>query len=188
MMEDMANICDQVEQCLSNHGFSFPLRAATTLLDVPLRAAASLSDRPVIAVLPFLNMTGEPAQDYFSDGISEDLITALSRVRWFLVAARNASFAYKGKSVQLKQIADDTGGQAYSAQDAAQLRKVFTDLPKDVTVQKRNHEVTATFVAFGAVLAVPRISSPSTATTVRAGGADIHISRARSSVTSRSHV
>lgn len=59
----------------------------------------------------------------------------------------------------LKQIADDTGGQAYSAQDAAQLHKVFTDLPKDVTVQKRNHEVTATFVAFGAVLAAAAIGA-----------------------------
>lgn len=59
----------------------------------------------------------------------------------------------------LKQIADDTGGQAYSAQDAGQLRKVFTDLPKDVTVQKRNHEVTASFVAFGAVLAAAAIAA-----------------------------
>ena len=59
----------------------------------------------------------------------------------------------------LKQIADATGGQAYSAQDASQLRKVFTDLPKDVTVQKKNHEVTATFVAFGAVLAAAAIGA-----------------------------
>ncbi len=85
------------------------VRAATTVLDVPLRTPTSPPERPAIAVLPFVNMTGEPAQDYFSDGISEDLITALSRVRWFLVAARNASFAYKGKSVQLKQIAEELG-------------------------------------------------------------------------------
>jgi TolB-like protein len=60
-------------------------------------------------VLPFTNMTGDPAQEYFSDGISEDIITALSKLRWFFVIARNSSFIYKGKAVHLKQIADDLG-------------------------------------------------------------------------------
>ncbi len=54
-------------------------------------------------------MSGDPEQDYFSDGISEDIITALSKLRWFLVIARNSSFIYKGKSVHLKQIADELG-------------------------------------------------------------------------------
>lgn len=67
------------------------------------------TDRPSIAVLPFVNMSGDPEQDYFSDGISEDIITALSKLRWFLVIARNSSFIYKGKSVHLKQIADELG-------------------------------------------------------------------------------
>jgi TolB-like protein/cytochrome c-type biogenesis protein CcmH/NrfG len=66
-------------------------------------------DRPAIAVLPFTNMSGDPEQEYFSDGISEDLITALSKLRWFLVIARNSSFVYKGKAVHLKQIADELG-------------------------------------------------------------------------------
>jgi DNA-binding winged helix-turn-helix (wHTH) protein len=57
-----------------------------------------LPDRPAIAVLPFTNMSGEPEQEYFSDGISEDIITALSKLRWFFVIARNSSFIYKGKS------------------------------------------------------------------------------------------
>jgi len=60
-------------------------------------------------VLPFVNMSGEPEQDYFSDGISEDIITALSKLRWFFVIARNSSFTYKGKSVHLKLIAEELG-------------------------------------------------------------------------------
>jgi TolB-like protein len=68
-----------------------------------------MPDRPAIAVLPFANMTGDPGQEYFSDGISEDIITALSKLRWFLVIARNSSFIYKGKAVHLKQIADELG-------------------------------------------------------------------------------
>ena len=73
------------------------------------RAPLPLPDRPAIAVLPFTNMSGDPEQEYFSDGISEDIITALSKLRWFFVIARNSSFIYKGKSVHLKQIADDLG-------------------------------------------------------------------------------
>ena len=68
-----------------------------------------LPDRPAIAVLPFTNMTGDPEQEYFSDGISEDIITALSKLRWFFVIARNSSFIYKGRSVHLKQIAEELG-------------------------------------------------------------------------------
>lgn len=71
--------------------------------------ALPLPDRPAIAVLPFVNMSGEPEQEYFSDGISEDIITALSKLRWFFVIARNSSFTYKGKSVHMKQIADELG-------------------------------------------------------------------------------
>jgi TolB-like protein len=75
----------------------------------PTRAAAPLPDRPAIAVLPFTNMTGDPGQEYFSDGISEDIITALSKLRWFLVIARNSSFIYKGKSVHMQRIAEELG-------------------------------------------------------------------------------
>ena len=71
--------------------------------------ALPLPDRPAIAVLPFLNMSDDPEQEYFSDGISEDLITALSKLRWFFVIARNSSFAYKGKAVHIKQVGEDLG-------------------------------------------------------------------------------
>jgi TolB-like protein len=73
------------------------------------RQAPPLPDRPAIAVLPFTNMTDDPAQEYFSDGISEDIITALSKLRWFFVIARNSSFIYKGKAVHLKQVAAELG-------------------------------------------------------------------------------
>jgi TolB-like protein len=73
------------------------------------RPALPLPDRPAIAVLPFINMSGETEQEYFSDGISEDIITALSKLRWFFVIARNSSFIYKGKAVHMKQIAEELG-------------------------------------------------------------------------------
>ena len=75
----------------------------------PARPLFPLPDRPAIAVLPFTNMSGDSEQEYFSDGISEDIITALSKLRWFLVIARNSSFIYKGKAVHLKQVATDLG-------------------------------------------------------------------------------
>jgi TolB-like protein/Tfp pilus assembly protein PilF len=83
--------------------------AAPTAQAEPERPALPLPDRPAIAVLPFINMSGDPEQEYFSDGISEDIITALSKLRWFFVIARNSSFTYKGKAVHLKQIADELG-------------------------------------------------------------------------------
>jgi TolB-like protein len=73
------------------------------------RPAVPPSDRPAIAVLPFVNMSGDSEQEYFSDGISEDIITALSKLRWFFVIARNSSFIYKGKSVHMKQVAQELG-------------------------------------------------------------------------------
>jgi TolB-like protein/Tfp pilus assembly protein PilF len=73
------------------------------------RVALPLPDRPAIAVLPFINMSGDSEQEYFSDGISEDIITALSKLRWFFVIARNSSFIYKGKAVHMKQVAEELG-------------------------------------------------------------------------------
>src|SRR6516165_4902537 len=72
-------------------------------------AERALPERPSIAVLPFHNVSGDPEQEYFVDGITEDIITALSKWRWFLVIARNSTFAYKGKSVDLKEVGRDLG-------------------------------------------------------------------------------
>jgi TolB-like protein/Tfp pilus assembly protein PilF len=82
---------------------------AAAASDQNVRPAASVSERPAIAVLPFTNMSGDPEQGYFSDGISEDIIAALSRLRWFQVIARNSSFIYKDKAVHLKQVAAELG-------------------------------------------------------------------------------
>ena len=71
--------------------------------------ALPLPDRPAIAVLPFDNMSGDQEQEYFSDGISEDIITALSKSRWFFVIARNSSFTYKGNPVHMTQVAAELG-------------------------------------------------------------------------------
>jgi TolB-like protein/Flp pilus assembly protein TadD len=68
-----------------------------------------LPDRPSIAVLPFDNMSGDPGQEYFADGICEDIITALSRIRWLFVIARNSTFVYKHRAVDVRQVARDLG-------------------------------------------------------------------------------
>ena len=71
--------------------------------------AFALPDKPSIAVLPFVNMSGDREQDYFADGVTEDIITALSHYRWFFVIARNSTFAYKGRALDVKQIARELG-------------------------------------------------------------------------------
>lgn len=67
------------------------------------------AERPTIAVLPFVNISGDPEQEYFADGISEDIITGLSKLRWFFVIARNSSFTYKGKAVDVKRVSRELG-------------------------------------------------------------------------------
>ena len=66
--------------------------------------APELPQRPSIAVLPFHNLSGDPEQEYFADGVVEDIIAALSRMRWLFVIARNSSFAYKGRVVDMKDV------------------------------------------------------------------------------------
>jgi len=89
--------------------FVCPVTTATEAVPEPPRTVLPLPDRPAIAVLPFDNMSGDPEQEYFSDGISEDIITALSKLRWFFVIARNSSFTYKGKAVHMKQVGAELG-------------------------------------------------------------------------------
>src|SRR5437899_86462 len=71
--------------------------------------ASDFARKPAIAVLPLVNLSGDPKQEYFADGITEDIITALSRFRWFFVIARNSSFSYKGKALDVRQIAQELG-------------------------------------------------------------------------------
>ena len=98
-----------------------PMRAWRVRLhnDAPLAGPAkrsavstqelSLPDKPSIAVLPFQNMSRDPEQDYFADGMVEDITTALSRIKWLFVIARNSSFTYKGKTVDIKQVGRELG-------------------------------------------------------------------------------
>ena len=78
------------------------------------------ADKPLIAVLPFTNMSDDPGQEFFSDGITEDIITDLSKVSGLFVVGRNTSFMYKGKSVQLQQVAAEPGGQIHPRRQCTQ--------------------------------------------------------------------
>jgi len=86
-----------------------PVREAAEQPGPLARSSLPPLDRPAIAVLPFANRSEEAGQEYFSDGISEDIITALSKLRWFYVIARNSSFVYKGKAVPIRQIGEELG-------------------------------------------------------------------------------
>lgn len=76
---------------------------------LPAELSVGLVDKPSIAVMPFANMSGDPEQEYFSDGVTEDIITALSRLRWFFVIARNSTFVYKGRATDVRQVGRDLG-------------------------------------------------------------------------------
>ncbi len=109
-----ATFADQGEQQVKNilhtvHAYrlvTVQREALTSALD---RSRKPSSEKPSIAVLPFANMSGDPEQEYFADGISEDIITGLSKLRWFFVIARNSSFVYKGKADDVKRVARELG-------------------------------------------------------------------------------
>jgi adenylate cyclase len=108
-----ANFQDSGEQELKN--IARPVRvyqlrpdAATSTGKTPTGGLA-LPDKPSIAVLAFQNMSGDPDQEFFADGIAEDIITALSKAHWLFVIARNSSFTYKGKSVDVRQVGRELG-------------------------------------------------------------------------------
>jgi adenylate cyclase len=87
-----------------------PRPLAERALDQPVPSTGlGLPDRPSIAVLAFTNMSGDPEQEYFADGVVEDILSALSRVRWLFVIARQSSFSYKGRAVDVKQIGRELG-------------------------------------------------------------------------------
>jgi adenylate cyclase len=101
-------VSDMGEQQLKN--IAEPIRIYGVRLEgITLRPSPALPDKPSVAVLPFTNMSGDPEQDYFADGITEDIITDLSKIAGLLVIARNSSFAYKGKSVDIRTIGRELG-------------------------------------------------------------------------------
>ena len=90
--------------------FTAPVtRVAADASALPASGLPALPDKPSIAVLPFANMSGDPEQEYFADGTVEEIITALSRIRWLFVIARNSSFTYKGQAIDVKQIGRELG-------------------------------------------------------------------------------
>jgi TolB-like protein len=99
-------------ETLPRRGYRFtgPVLKGTAPKDAHAATEAlSAPDHPSIAVLPFVNISGDPSQDYFADGVVEEIITALSRIRWLFVIARTSSFSYRGKAVDVKQIARELG-------------------------------------------------------------------------------
>ncbi len=102
------DVSDLGEQQLKN--IAQPVRVYDVKLqDVPAAAVLKLPDKPSIAVLPFQNMSGDPEQEYFADGLVEDITTGLSRFKWLFVIARNSTFAYKGRSIDIKQVGRELG-------------------------------------------------------------------------------
>ncbi|HLW89681.1 MAG TPA: adenylate/guanylate cyclase domain-containing protein, partial [Roseiarcus sp.] len=86
-----------------------PVTQAAPAAAEKLSARPALPDKPSIAVLPFQNMSGDAEQEYFADGIVEDIITGLARIKWLFVIARNSSFTYKGKAVDVRQVGRELG-------------------------------------------------------------------------------
>jgi len=89
---------------------AYRIRGETSPTGIPIVGSSlPLPDKPSIAVLPFANISGDPEQEYFADGVVEEIITALSRIRWFFVIARNSTFTYKGRAVDVKQVGRELG-------------------------------------------------------------------------------
>src|SRR5262249_10791254 len=91
---------------------AFRVRDGAAPIEPPTPAppqALPLPDKPSIAVLPFANLSGDPEREYFADGMVEEIITALSRIRWLFVIARNSTFTYKGQTVDVKQVGRELG-------------------------------------------------------------------------------
>ena len=87
----------------------YRVRDGAAAVETPSATALPLPEKPSIAVLPFANMSGDPEQEYFADGMVEEITTAISRLPWLFVIARNSSFTYKGRAVDVKQVARELG-------------------------------------------------------------------------------
>src|SRR5262249_8909389 len=94
---------------ISGRGYRFIGQLSARDTAGPTPPVAETSSGPSIAVLPFQNMSGDPGQEYFVDGMVEEITTALSRIRWLSVAARNSSFVYKGPAVDVKRVGRELG-------------------------------------------------------------------------------
>jgi adenylate cyclase len=104
----LKNIVEPIQVYSLHVGVAAPVEH-TTLAEPNASAGSARPDKPSIAVLPFQNMSGDTEQEYFADGISEEIITGLSKLRWFFVIARNSSFKYRGKGIDVKRAARELG-------------------------------------------------------------------------------
>ena len=131
------DVCDIGEQQLKN--IVQPVRVYRVNAGAPAQSRASalpLPEKPSIAVLPFQNMSRDPDQDYFADGIVEDVITAMSRFSSLFVIARNSSFTYKGKHVDIKQVGRELGVR-YVLEGSLRKSGERLESPHSLSTQKR---------------------------------------------------
>jgi adenylate cyclase len=128
-----------------------PVRVYKVLIDTDspkflVNEQFELPDKPSIAVLPFTNMSGDPSQEYFSDGLTEQIINGLCKVSNLFVIARNSSFAYKGKSISVKQIAKELGvqyileGSVQRADDLVRITAQLIDASTDYHMWSENYD------------------------------------------------
>ena len=113
IFEDLAGSAEWIET-LPRRGYRYVGPTVATdetgpATGAPEVAALTLPDKPSVAVLPFSNLSGDPEQDYFADGMVDDIITGLARINWLFVIARNSTFAYKGRAVDVKQVGRELG-------------------------------------------------------------------------------
>jgi adenylate cyclase len=155
------NTYDQVKdkmdlgfECLGEHdvkNIKEPVRVYRVLMDTEspkplIEEQLELPDKPSIAVLPFTNMSVDPAQEYFSDGLTEQIINGLCKVSNLLVIARNSSFAYKGKAISVKQIARELGvryileGSVQRAGDRIRVTAQLIDATTDYHMWSENYD------------------------------------------------
>ena len=107
VFQDLAGGADWIET-LPRRGYRYVGPPVTTV-EPAFAAGPPLPDRPSVAVLPFANLSGDPAQEYFADGMVDDIVTGLSRINWLFVIARNSTFVYKGRAVDVKQVGRELG-------------------------------------------------------------------------------
>jgi TolB-like protein/class 3 adenylate cyclase len=105
-----ADIGEQQVKNIAQPVKAYRIRGETSPSTTPvLTSSLPLPDKPSIAVMPFQNMSDDPEQEYFADGMVEEIITALSRIRWLFVIARNSTFTYKGQAIDVKQVGRELG-------------------------------------------------------------------------------
>lgn len=136
-------------ETLPRRGYRYvgpPVTVASALSMPPLRPAPALPDRPSVAVMAFANLNDDPEQEYFADGMVDDIITALSRIKWLFVIARNSSFSYRGRAVDVKQVGRELGvhyvleGSVRKASDRVRISVQLIDTTSGANVWAERYD------------------------------------------------